>query len=193
MPPLLHVEMSETMPAAPTHFEITTTGVGKATHIARPTHSRDLIYALYDGGHLDEPPVLGWRWESSDPVDDLVFTTDGVRLVSPRVREIYDARLGPDDEIQWLRGVVTHPDEGDLGYWVPHFPVHYDLLDHDLSSFGPSGLPMQYVFSAAKLAGHAVTAQPRRSLTTILSRAVVDALAAEGVTGGSIMRVAMAP
>jgi hypothetical protein len=88
---------------------------------------------------------------------------------------------------------VAHPDGSAHVYWVPHFPVHHDLLNHDLSTFGPSGLPIHYVFSASRLAGHAVTAQPRASLTTVLAIAVADALAAQAVTGGAVMDVPIGP
>jgi hypothetical protein len=181
------------MSTRPTHVEVTTMGVGDPTHGATPAHSRAVVRSVRSTGRIDELPDMRWEWVSPDPLDDLVNAYDGIRLVSPRVREIYDAMLGPDDEIQWLPGTVTHPDGTEHGYWVPHFPVHHDLLDHELSTFGPSGLPILEVYSAAKLAGHAVTAQPGRSLTTILSSDVADALAAAGVTGGAVMDLAIAP
>jgi hypothetical protein len=190
----LPVEMRSVTPTRPTHVEITTMGVGDPTHGAKPVaHSRAVVRSMRAIGRLNEIPELRWEWLSPDPLDDLVNALDGIRLVNPRVRDLYDAMLGPDDEIQWLPGTVSHPDGTEHRYWVPHFPVHHDLLDHELSTFGPSGLPIVGVFSADKLAGHAVTAQPRRSLTTILSSDVADALAQLGATGFASMNLAIGP
>lgn len=179
--------------AAPTHVEFTSTGVGVPDHVADPVHSSDLRYTLRRGGLLDEVPEFRWTWSSPDPVNDLVRTADVVRLVSPRVRELYEALLGPEDQIQWLPGTVHHPDGTDHQYWVVHFPVHHDLLDRDRSTFGPSGLPIHYVFSQAKLAGHAITAQPRRAATTIVSTTVADALHEMGATGAAFMNLEITP
>ncbi|WP_456786625.1 hypothetical protein [Cellulomonas sp. P5_C5] len=156
-------------------------------------HPYATSYLLDDGGHLDEVPQLEWTWASPERVDDLVTTADAIRLVSPRMREIFDAHLGPDDEIQWLPGTVTRSDGTTLAYWVPHFPVHHDLLNREHSTFGPSGLPIVYVLSRAKLAGHAITALPGNPLTTVISATVADALIALDVVGVDFMNVPIGP
>ncbi|WP_028048359.1 hypothetical protein [Cellulomonas sp. URHD0024] len=176
----------------PDYVEIHATDWSDAGRVAMPVHPYATTRRLRADGHKDEPSELGWTWASPEPVDDLVPTADGIRLVSPRLREIFDAHLGPDDEIQWLPGTVTLPDGTALPHWSPHFPVH-DLLNHELSTFGPSGLPIVYVLSRAKLAGHAVTALPGNPLTTIISATVADALLALDLVGVDFMNVPIGP
>ncbi len=72
-------------------------------------------------------------------------------------------------------------------------PEHYDFLDHDRSTFGPSGLPILRVLSAAKLSPHAVTLMSRLSFTFLLAERVVDDLQSAGCQGLLYMPVSMAP
>lgn len=125
----------------PDYVEITAKDWADADRVAIGVHPRRTSYRLDDEGHLDDAPQLGWTWASAEPVDDLVPTADGIRLVSPRVRDVFDAHLGPDDQIQWLPGTITRTDGTALRYWVPHFPVHHDLLNHEFSTFGPAACP----------------------------------------------------
>jgi hypothetical protein len=177
----------------PAYVEIHATDWSDADRVAMRAHPYATRYRLKEAGHLDDPPNLEWTWASPEPVDDLVPTADAIRLVSPRMREVFDAHLGPDDEIQWLPGKVTLADGTALPYCVPHFPVHHDLLNHELSTFGPSGLPILAVFSHAKLAGHAVSAQPNRSLTIVISATVSDALIALDLVGVDFMNMSIGP
>jgi hypothetical protein len=158
-----------------------------------PNHAYATTRRLRDAGRVDEPLDLGWVWSSTEPVGDLVMTADGTRLTSPRVKEIFDSQLGSDDVIQWLPGTVTSPDTGSQPYWVLRFPVHHDLLNRELSTFGPSGLPIHAVFSQAKLSGHAVTAQAGSPLTTIVARRIVDELATVGAIGVTVMDLPVGP
>lgn len=49
------------------------------------------------------------------------------------------------------------------------------------------------MFSHAKLDGHAVTALPNRSLTTVISATVADALLALDLVGVDFMNMAIGP
>jgi hypothetical protein len=133
-------------------------------------------------------------WGSPDkPPGDILAELDGMRLVSPKVKDILEAHRTPEDALQWIPGTVITPDGSEHPHWVAHFPEHYDLLDHDLSTFGPSGLPILSVLSAAKLAPHAVTLMSRLSFTFLLAEKVVDDLRSAGCQGVRYMRVAVAP
>lgn len=177
----------------PAYVEIHATDWSDADRVAMCVHPRRTSYRLDAEGLLNDLPKLEWTWASPEPVDDLVPTADGMRLVSPRMREVFDAHLGPDDEIQWFPGKVFLADGATLPYCVPHFPVHHDLLNNELSTFGPSGLPILEVFSHAKLAGHAVTAQPNRSLTIVVSATVADSLIALDLVGVDFMNMSIGP
>jgi hypothetical protein len=177
----------------PSHVEMTATVRSDRRRVAKRVHPRSATTRLYASGHIDEPPTLEWAWASADEIGDLALTSDGTRLVSPRVREVFETHLGPEDEIQWIPGTVTRADATAQALWVPHFPVHHELLNRDLSTFGPSGLPILYVLSEAKLAGHAVTSQPGPSLTTIISVQVADALLALRATGIDFTNPAIGP
>lgn len=180
--------------ARPEHAEITPAHrPGGDCMAVRPTHAEGVGRRLRAGGYIEEPPELGWSWSSPKPVGDLVLTVDGIRLVSPRMREVFDAHLGPADEIQWLPATVTLADGTRSPSWVPHFPVHHNLLDREHSTFGPSGLPILYVLSRSKLAGHAVTVLPNHPLSTIVSTTVVDALTAIDAIGVDVMCLSTGP
>lgn len=180
------------MTGAREYFELSELGSSDASRVAKPiSHDWTVQHRLEAPGRLTDPPELTWAWQSSrHPPTDMVFTVDGVRLISPLVRQIFDDHLGADDDIQWLPGTVVTPDGERLPHWVPHFPVHHDLLDAGRTSYGPSGLPIRYVLSADRLHGHGVTVIAGSSVTYVVSRPVADALRAAGATG---IRITPAP
>lgn len=135
-------------------------------------------------GPISDPPALSWAWPLPGPAEDWVGTADMVRLVSPAVREVLDAHLGEADRIQWLDASVQMPDGVSLPYFVMHFPEwHGDLYDQTATTWGPSGLPIRWVLSRAKLRGHRVFTLPNLSQIVIVTRDVLDALRAAGLTG----------
>ena len=178
------------------YFEVTwDPDAGDAIQLARPLgHSREFSDRSIRPGIVDDPPDLTWTWASRDhPPGDFVPELRGLRLVSPKVKEIFDAHRTPADALQWIQGTIIGPDGSELPHWVAHFPEHYDFLDHDRSTFGPSGLPVLRVLSAAKLAPHAVTLMSRLSFTFLLAERVVDDLQSAGCQGLLYMPVSMAP
>ena len=146
--------------AGPQWYELSPEATEDISHVAEPVaHDDAVARRLRRAGRLDEPPILKWRWrgDTSGP-GDVVWTLDGIRLISPRVREILDSHLGPADEIQWLPGVILGAGGSELDYWTPHLPVHHDVLDEDLTDRSPRmGTPGRYVYSSTKLEGHSVT------------------------------------
>lgn len=110
---------------------------------------------------LDAP--LRWLWRNPDRTPpDFVRTVDVVRLVSEQVKEIYEAHLGAADAVQWLPAILELPDGSEAAHWVPHFPIHHDVLSDRGTTWGVNGVPMRYAYSRAKLEGHAVTTYAER-------------------------------
>jgi hypothetical protein len=135
-------------------------------------------------GPISDPPDLSWAWPLPAPAEDWVGTADMVRLVSPAVREVLDAHLGEADRIQWLDASVQMPDGASLPYFVMHFPESYDdVYDQTATTWGPSGLPVRWVLSRAKLRGHRVFTLPNLSQIVIVTGDVLAALRATGLTG----------
>ena len=76
------------------------------------------------------------------------------------------------------------PDESTLPYYVMHFPDWYDdLYDPATTTWGPSGLPIRWVLSRAKLHGHHVFTLPELSKIVIVTGDVLTALRKAGLTG----------
>jgi len=191
----------------PEWYELSADAADDASLGAEPDdHDLELMRRLRQTGRIEDAGVPAWRWLSTTRLPfDLVFTFDAVRLVSPRVRDILDSHLGPKDEVQWLPGTLKHGEGEELTYWTPHFPVHHDVLDEELTDRDPRlGTPGRYFYSPAKLAGHAMTSwhTPARDIeaygrvvhmpsrtaadTLVVSAAIARDLRAAGVTGARL-------
>ena len=132
---------------------------------------------------VGSPPELTWHWKQPGPPPDWLGTIDSVRLLSGAVRRVFDVHAGSADDLQWLPATVTTAAQEVLSYWVLHFPTWFDLLDEEHTTWGPSGLPMRWVLSRAKLDGHSVFIVPRLTDIVIVADHVLDALRQAGVTG----------
>lgn len=152
--------------------------------LADTTRDNTFSYRLqFEAGPVENAPELTWQWTRPQPPPDWVATIDSVRLVSPVVRRVFDEHAGPADEFQWLPATVTTSTGESLPYWVLHFPTWFDVLDEAHSNWGPSGLPMRWVLSRAKLEDHHVVTVPRLIELVIVTEPVLDALQQAGVTG----------
>lgn len=186
------------------YFEVTyeQTGDGRnsAVEVSVP---ENLMLRLCEPGRivLDQPPVWAWRNPDRNP-QDLVAAVGGVRLLSPRLRDILQANLGPHDEVQWLPAELELLDGRRAEHWILHLPVHHDLLSDDGTHWQPNGIPMRHAYSRAKLTGHHVTAYTTRAATytvpivgtvhtgtrantsrLVVTAAVIDDMAAVDITG----------
>jgi len=145
-------------------------------------HGRFNYRLKYERGRVTEWPDL--RWSSDEAVPrDWPWPVDSFRLVSPRVREVFEENGGPRDDIQWIPGMVVTNDGVEHPYWVPHFPTWHDVLDEDETTWGPSGLPMRWVLSCGKLDGLSVFIVPGLRDLVIVSPAVLEDLQRIGATG----------
>ncbi len=174
---------------------------------------RDLDLELGAPGKiaLDAPLVWAWRNPQREP-RDLVHTVSGATLFSPRVQEILDAQLGPDDEVQWLPAELVLTDGTSAPHWIAHLPVHHDVLSDDGTDWQPNGVAMRYAYSRAKLAGHHLTAHVSRPARVtvptvgivelgtqrgtsayVLAAEVATALRDAGITGARIVPAPLLP
>jgi hypothetical protein len=171
------------------YYEVSWRDSGDGTRVARPIdHDRSVARRLLLPGFVKPEPDLTWTWQNAEHrPDDIAAAVDGVRLVSPLVRQIFDEHRTPNDIIQWIPGTVIDSSGIRLPYWVPHFPVHEDLIDAAHTTFGPGEVPIRYSLSLKKLAPHAVTIISGRPLGFVLSQPVVDALRAADAKGIRIM------
>jgi len=137
----------------------------------------------YEEGPVSQWPDVRWIWSEESPLPDWPNALGPYRLVSPRVREVLDAHLGPADAVQWIPSTVHHEKSGeDLEFWLLHFPIWFDVL-HESTTWGPSGLPIRWIIDPAKLTGHRVVTVPQLIHPVIVDSEVLDALHASGAYG----------
>ncbi|GIG41945.1 hypothetical protein [Cellulomonas phragmiteti] len=167
-------------------WELSADDASGPDHVAAPDgHSRSDVRVVASEGFIDPWPTLAWRWESASASPfDILFAIDGVRLYSPRVRDVIDARLGTADDVQWLPATVRTPAGDAHPYWVPHLVTHHDVLHDQASTWGPDRIPIRHVYSLTKLTGHAFTtyAIPGRAHTTYDGRHIVIGSRANSMT-----------
>lgn len=145
-------------------------------------HGRFNYRLMFEQGRVDEWPDL--RWSSDEDVPrDWLWPIDSFRLVSPRVREVFEQNAGKRDDIQRIPGTVVTNDGVEHPYLVPHFPTWHDVLDPEETTWGPSGSPMRWVLSCAKLDGLSVFIVPGTVDPVIVSPAVLEGLRLIGATG----------
>ncbi|NTW41066.1 MAG: hypothetical protein HGA44_14530 [Cellulomonadaceae bacterium] len=154
--------------------------------MAHPLHDRPaaLTVLLPPGGPIDDDLGLAWTWTGENEPPDLVRTVDRIRVFSARTREVIDAHLGRADQVQWLPcELQVGGNTADGGWAVPHFPVVFDVLSEELTTWGPSGLPIRWVLSKNKCQGHSVFALHGVQGQTIVAEPLLAALLEAGITG----------
>ncbi|GAA3614125.1 hypothetical protein GCM10022223_32960 [Kineosporia mesophila] len=168
-------------------YEITTELTGQYLMPPKgPPGSQDpdrFVYRLmFEPGRIENVPAL--QYDAPDNVlPDWPAAVNGLRLVSPRCRQILQDQAGPNDDIQWLPVTVTTPDGQQHPYWAPHFPVWHDILDEEHTNIGPSGIPIRWVIATRKLEGHNIFTVPQVSRSTLMRASVLNAMKEAGITG----------
>ncbi len=173
-------------------FEVTTPTTGDGRRLARSaTHRGVEIFEHWDRTEPFDPvPELSWRWDAPFPLDDLVPTTDSVRVMSPRMAGVVRSVASEADlaRVQWLQGTVVTADEVEHPVEVPHFLEYPDVYDEAATDWGPSGLPIRWVLSRPKVEGLQFFARTRSSGSFLVSEQLRDALVEAGITGMDIRR-----
>lgn len=165
--------------------------------VAKIDKPSDDVLAIMDATHRQ---LAGGRvedWEASSLIisrtkfADMQPEVRGLRLCSPRFREVIDAVRSPRDEVQWLDATVEDPIGEQRPYFVLHFPSVPDLLDRQGSTFGPGGVIRQ-VFRASALTGRVVVPPPDLpAMDFILADEGRRALEETGATDGVLFRPAL--
>ena len=173
------------------YFEVTWQSTGDATRVASPVdQDRSLVHRFRRPGTIDDQLDLLWQWPNEAHLPtDIVVVANGIRVVSPRLRQIFDEHATATDIIQWFPATVVLPSGQRLPHWVPHFPQPDDLVDPDHSTFGPGGLPIRYALSREKLRTHAVTVRPNTVDIYIVSQLVAEAIQIANLQGVQVTPV----
>jgi hypothetical protein len=155
---------------------------GNANNLFDAQELRAFSFRLDDPDPLETWPDLRWQLPDNR-CPDVVWALVAVRLVSPLVKEVFTDLAGPRDVIQWLPATAVDRDGREHPYWVPHFPVHEDVLDERHTNYGPGGLPIRWVLASRKLEGLGVFTIPRLSMRYVIHERIGAALAEAGATG----------
>lgn len=142
-------------------------------------------------GRLDLPEPFRWRLETGPLGVDWIECGLAV-LLSERLRGVLETNLGPEDEIQWIASEVEHGDGTVAPYWSAHFPHLRDVLDEERTDRGPSGVPMRWCLSRAKLTGIRVTAVPMSGSMLVVDEEVVRQMMTHGIVGVRYSRAPIA-
>lgn len=78
------------------------------------------------------------------------------RLCSSKLKAIIDHYKSPQDEIQWLPMVVKDEHGEEREYFILHFPVIYDVIDRENSTYFGEDQLIKPVFSLRKIGRHKV-------------------------------------
>lgn len=111
------------------------------------------LFVLPSDGLVREWPELSLELTNGEVAPDYMANDLGVRLCSPRMRDVLDAFAGANDVLQWLPVRVLSPTETS-DYWVLHFPYPGDVLGS--STLRSGDFVVRPAFALSKLAGHAV-------------------------------------
>lgn len=126
------------------------------------------------------PDGVAWTAASDEPAD-VLSSVDSARLVSDAVRDIVSSF--DTGEIVWLPAKVVTPSANSLRYWLVHYPNPRDVLDPELSSYGPGG-PIRWVVELAKVQDLPVFMIPGLVAETFIVHPQVRlALVEAGITG----------
>jgi hypothetical protein len=153
--------------------------------------SRGAQMASRDRAATWTPVTLELR-DADRPLDYLANTL-GVRLCSPRLREVIDAERGPRDSVEWLPATVTDPAGVPHPYFVLHTLADADVLDPERTLTGPSGSPIRPVVDPRRVTDEQVMSFPGASVRLIVTDRVRRAIERAGCTGVRFSAVATTP
>ena len=87
---------------------------------------------------------------------DYQANSEACRLCSSKLRSIIDRNKSPQDQIQWLPMVVKDEHGEEREYFILHFPVIYDVIDRENSTYFGEDQLIKPVFSLRKIGRHKV-------------------------------------
>lgn len=90
------------------------------------------------------------------PFSDYQANSEACRLCSIKLKTIIDQHKSPQDEIQWLPMIVKDEHGEERDYFILHFPVIYNVIDKENSTFFGDNQLIKPVFSLRKIGGHKI-------------------------------------
>ena len=157
--------------------------------IARAGADQELEKRLRVGGQVSDWHVRRYNLDEEGVVVDYLPNSDAFRMCSDRLRDVLDHHRGEGDILQWLQAIVTVPGDGDLSYWILHFPKVADVINRERSVFSGANHLIKAVLDSQLVAGHHVLSFPHNSITLVISDSVKRAIAAAGCGGMEFSRV----
>lgn len=154
---------------------------------AKRAHGREAVWALLDHAErpVADPPAFEWEVPKGSEPTGWCPTVDRVRVISPVMLELLEEHRRQADKIQWIPCTLRHPDGCSSSEWrVLHFAGSLEVLDEDLTTWGPSGLPQRWVLSRAKVADRSVFGVPGAQNQLVVTDTVFDKLSAQGLARG---------
>ncbi len=150
-----------------------------------PAQPPAVKYRFIELGRIDAGWRLpfGWSHRGDADLPDWLGTVHDIRLVSRRFREVVEPLLGEGDEIEWIDAPFTGFDGVEHEYFIPHFASTFDMYDETYTDWGPSGLPIRWVLSRAKLDRHALFAPFGVGVVMIARDDVATAMKNAGLRG----------
>jgi len=119
----------------------------------------------------------------SDELVDYHPNDLGMRLCSPRMRDVIDAGSGPKDDLQWLPAEVVDIFGTAHDYFILHLPGDDDVLNKVRSILVGEDSVVKPVLSAEKVEGRQLLRCPGAALTWFVSTDLRRKLEAAGITG----------
>lgn len=137
-----------------------------------------------------EPAI--WTRVGEGPAPDWLWGVPRTPLLSGAFKDILESHRSDQDEIQWLPATVLDTTVTETR-WIPHFPGARDILDPELTDWGPSGLPIRWALSRAKMQGVGVTVRPHTCGDLIVDASIMKALRRAKLTGFRSMKARITP
>jgi hypothetical protein len=107
-----------------------------------------------EGVITDWEPIILKLEEGS--FSDYQANSAACRLCSIKLKSIIEQHKSSQDEIQWLPMIVKDENGEEREYFILHFPVMYDVIDKEKSTFFGGNRLIKPVFSLKKIGEHKV-------------------------------------
>lgn len=143
---------------------------------------------LPDSGDVSdwEAPTLLVLEQTEGGLADYQRNDMALRICSPALRDLIDRHASEDDLLQWLDAtIITTQDWTPRPYYVLHFRRQPDVLDKEMTRYGPGGDSVVVpVFASAMVQNHHVFCYPGGGdFRIFVSETVKRAIVENGLTG----------
>lgn len=152
---------------------------GDSFAYGKDERQRDLILDGSASTTNWDPPLLE---ATGRDLDDYLANDIGLRLCSPKLREVIDRCALGSDDLEWLEARVIFHNESHQ-FFALNPPVHPEVIDPIGTIYSGERFVVRPVISLEHAAGHNVFSFQEGSVRTIISEAVRHAIENAGCTG----------